>query len=175
MISVRECTLEAIYANDERMVDAVKVHTKVSHKGWAGSYHFFKRAEEAPAFRGLVALVENKVVGTGFGYRIRAQFGNWWYEKVAEQLGADNPLLQDAWQLVTLDILEEYRDMNVATALHNALLQSQPCSKVVLSIEADNRAGRKFYEQMGWQYAHPNLILKANEPHHVLMYKRTRS
>ncbi len=172
MIIVRECTLETISASATLLVDAVKVHTKVSRKAWAGSYHFFKRAEEAPGFQGLVALVEGSVVGTGFGYRAQARFGNWWYEKVAEQLGEDNSILQDAWQLVTLDILETYRDLNVAIALHDALLQAQPCSHVILSIEADNRSSRKFYEQMGWHYAHPNLILKAGEPHHVLLYKK---
>lgn len=174
MIIVRECTLETFSASIDLLVNAVRIHTKVTHKGWAGSYHFFKRAEEALGFQGLVALVEDKVVGTGFGYCVQAQFGNWWYEKVVEQLGADNPVLQDAWQLVTLDMLEEYRDMNVASALHDALLEAQPCSNVIFSIEASNRAGRKFYEQMGWQYAHPNLVLKAGEPHHVLMYKKAR-
>lgn len=170
MITVRECTLETFSANTALLVDAVRVHTRVSHKGWAGSYHFFKRAAEASGFQGLVALVEDDVVGTGFGYRAQAQFGNWWYEKVADQLGPYNPVLQDAWQLVTLDILETYRDH--AVALHDALLQSQPCANAILSIEADNRIGRTFYEQMGWQYAHPNLILKSGEPHHVVMYKK---
>ncbi len=172
MIIVRECALETFSESTDLLVDAVRIHTKVSGKGWAGSYHFFKRAEETAGFQGLVALIENKVVGTGFGYYAQAQFGNWWYEKVAEQLGADSPILQDAWQLVTLDILEPYRDMNVAFALHDALLDAQPCSHAILSLEVSNRAGRKFYEQMGWQYAHPNLILKVNEPHHVLMYKK---
>ena len=172
MITVRECTLETLSTSNTLLVDAVKVHTKVSRKAWAGSYHFFKRAEEAPDFRGLAALVEGNVVGTGFGYRAKAWFGNWWYEKVAEQLGADNPILQDAWQLVTLDILETGRDLNVAAALHDALLHAQPYSHAILSLEADNRNGRKFYEQMGWQYAHPNLILKVGEPHNVLMYKK---
>ena len=172
MIIVRECTLEAFSTSAALLVDAVKVHTKVSRKGWAGSYHFFKRAEEVPGFQGLVVLVEENVVGTAFGYRAQAQFGNWWYQKVVEQLGEDNPILRDAWQLVTLDILETCRDLNVAAALHDALLQAQPCSNAILSIEANNSSGRKFYEQMGWQYAHPNLILKTGEPHHVLMYKK---
>ncbi len=172
MITVRECTLEIFSADTNLLVDAVRVHTKASHKGWAGSYHFFKRAQEAAGFRGLVALVEENVVGTGFGYRAQARFGNWWYEKVAEQLGEDNPVLQDAWQLVTLDILETHRDVSIATALHNALLQAQPYSNFILSLEANNQRGRKFYEQMGWQYAHPNLILKAGEPRHVVMYKK---
>jgi hypothetical protein len=172
MIIVRECTLETFSASTNLLVDAVKVHETVSHKAWAGSYHFFKRAVEAPDFQGLVALVDGNVVGTGFGYRAQARFGNWWYEKVVEQLGEDHPVLQDAWQLVTLDILETSRDPNVAAALHDALLQAQPCSQVLRSIEAENRSGRKFYEQMGWQYAHPNLILKVGEPRSVLMYKK---
>ncbi|GAC1365728.1 MAG: hypothetical protein NVS2B12_29360 [Ktedonobacteraceae bacterium] len=175
MITVRECTLETFSTSTDLLVDAVKVHTEVSHKGWAGSYHFFKRAEEAAGFRGLVALVGNKVVGTGFGYCMQPRFGNWWYEKVTEQVGAGNIALHDAWHLVTLDILEPYRDMNIAAALHDALLEAQPCSGAILSTEVSNRARRKFYEQMGWEYVHPNLILKANEPHHVVMYKKTHA
>ena len=172
MITVRECTLETFSVDTTLLVDAVRVHTKVTRKGWAGSYHFFKRAEEVAGFRGLVALVEEYAVGSGVGYRAQAHFGRWGYEKVAEQLGPYNPVLQDAWQLVTLDVLEAYRELT--PALHDALLEAQPYSNAILSIEADNRNGRKFYEQMGWQYAHPNLILKSGEPHHVVMYKKVR-
>jgi ribosomal protein S18 acetylase RimI-like enzyme len=174
MIIVRECALETIDARSALMVDGVKVYTEITESAWTGAYHFFKRATALPGYRGLVALVDHQVVGTGFGYRAEQRFGNWWYDKVAEQLSEDSPVLRDAWQLVTINVLPAYRDMSIVTALHDTLLQTQPCARAVLSVAVNNSTARKFYEQMGWEYAHPNLILKTGEPHHVVMYKSVR-
>src|SRR5581483_11179872 len=83
--------------------DAVWIYTETWPDDPAKIRTFITRYATYADFRGQVALLENKVIGMGFGHRSRP--GDWWHSRVAAQLGNDHPALPNAWVLVELAVL----------------------------------------------------------------------
>ncbi|GLV60149.1 hypothetical protein KDH_69720 [Dictyobacter sp. S3.2.2.5] len=160
-------TLASFTAPSPYLEDAVQVYLAT----WPGDLEkvraFVARYATYPDFRGQVALVQNRVIGMGFGHR--SQAGNWWHDRVATRLGGEHPALQDAWVLVELAVLHEYRSRGVGHALHQTLLRNQPCPRTLLSTEVSNTGARRFYERLGWDYVLTNFQFSEGDQPFVVM------
>ena len=131
-----------------RLEDAVRIYATVFHQEWEPSLHLFEEQGGRRDFHGRVAVVDGTVVGMGFG--ARAEPGHWWYDGIADQVGADHPALQDAWNLVELAVLAEFRRRGIGTRLLASLLEAQPCQRALLSVIVANTPARAFYERCGF-------------------------
>ena len=143
-------TLAPFDTSSPYLDDAVWIYVETWPDDTEQIRSFISRYATYPDFRGQVALVEDKVIGMGFG--VRSLPGDWWHDRVADRVGSNHPALQDAWVLVELAVLEIYRGEGIGGAIHDALLHSQPCSRALLSTEVKNKGARRFYERHGWQY-----------------------
>lgn len=128
---------------------------------------FFTRYAGMPDYHGLVARRAGWAVGYGFG--VRSEPGNWWHDTVAEQVGADNPALHDAWCLVNLAVAEEERGKGIGALLLSRLLAAQPCPRALLSTEAPNKTARHFYERRGWTTLHKGFAFKEGDQPFTVM------
>jgi ribosomal protein S18 acetylase RimI-like enzyme len=161
-------TVESAFLNE-----IVDVYVQVFQEEWQLSYDFITRyATTYPDFRGLVALLGRHVIGMGFGTRFVA--GNWWCDKVAAQVGAGHPALQDAWVLVQLGVLVSYRGEGIGSMLLTRLLELQPCPRTLLSTQVANTGARRLYERHGWQYLHPGFVFAEGQEPFVVMHKELK-
>jgi ribosomal protein S18 acetylase RimI-like enzyme len=129
----------------------------------------FVRCAGRRDFRGLVAVSDGTVVGFGFG--ARSYPGVWWHNQMANQLGPEHPALCDAWQLVELAVLEAYRGRGIGGRLHDALVEAQPCPRMLLSTYAINARARAIYERRGWYYLHTAFTFPHDAHSYVAMAK----
>ncbi len=147
--------------------DAVRLYLAT----WSGDTQtisdFFTRYAALPDYHGLVALREGALAGFGFG--TRSMPGNWWHDRVAAQVGAEHPALQDAWVLVDLAVAPEHRGKGLGGALMEALLAAQPCPRALLSTEVNNAGARRLYERHGWSYLHPGFVFNPGDQPFVVM------
>lgn len=120
-----------------------------------------------PDWRGYIALVGEQVAGMGFG--TRSLLGQWWHDKVAAQVGAEHPALQDAWVLVDLAVRPAYQNQGIGAAIMNALLASQPCPRALLSTEVANTGARRLYTRNGWRLLHPGFVFSPGQQPYVVM------
>jgi ribosomal protein S18 acetylase RimI-like enzyme len=65
---------------------------------------------------------------------------------------------------VELAVVEPYRRLGIGGRLHDALLASQPCPRVLLCTGVANARARGIYERRGWYYVHPAFDF-LGEPH----------
>jgi hypothetical protein len=151
---------------------AVRVYTETWEREWEASHAFVSRYAGEPDFRGFVAIGDATIIGMGFG--ARSEPGQWWHDKVAAQVGADHPALHDAWALVELAVLPDYRGRGIGGALHDALLAAQPCPRTLLSTEMTNMRARTMYERRGWRYLHPGFAFSEGQPPFVVMHREER-
>lgn len=124
-------------------------------------------ASTLPDWRGYLALMGADVAGMGFG--TRSLPGQWWHDRVAAEIGADHPALQDAWVLVDLAVRSTNRNRGIGAALLKTLLASQPCPRALLSTEVANAGARRFYERNGWRYLHAGLVFTPGQQPFVVM------
>jgi ribosomal protein S18 acetylase RimI-like enzyme len=151
--------------------DAVVTHMQVWPKDEEGTTRsYFSRYAGYEGFRGLLALVNEQVVGFGFGAHVHT--GNWWYDRVAAQVGSDSPSLQHAWVLNELGVLEAYRSKGIGGILLEALLAHQPYTYALLSTEVTNTRARRLYEQHGWRYLVESMIFREGQEPFVVMQKK---
>lgn len=130
-------------------------------------------AKNYPHFAGVVALDGGRVVGLGWG--AQGVLGNWWYDKVAARVGARHPALQDAWVLVELGVLPEYRASGVGTRVHDAVIAAQPLPRLLLSTQVANVGARRLYERLGWEYLHPGFAFQDGGEPYVVMCREVRA
>lgn len=130
---------------------------------------FIARYATLPDFRGLIALVDGEPAGMGFG--VRSLPGNWWHDRVAEQVGADHPALQDAWVLVSLVMRPALRNHGIGAALLDALLATQPCPRTLLSTQVANTGAQRFYTRHGWRILHPGFVFTPGQEPFVVMQR----
>jgi len=146
------------------------VYAQALNLDWKAEYAGFRHyVQTFPEFQGRVAVVGGEVVGIGWG--TRTQPGEWLYDRVAVQIGSDHQVLQDAWLLNTLAVLEEYRRQGIASHLHDALLEAQPCTRALVCTSIDNESARRLYELKGWQYFQPNCTINAGTRRMVVLRK----
>ncbi len=150
---------------------AVDIYASTWERDRADCELFFTRYATHPAFRGYVAFAGDQPVGMGFGHR--AFTGNWWYDRVMEQMGerSEDERLLDAWILVELAVLPEHRGMGVGSLLHDTLLESTGCRRALLSTEASNTVSRRMYENRAWTYLHHDLFFAGVDVPFVVMGK----
>ena len=159
-----------------RFADAVRLYLTL----WPGDTptitDFMTRYAALPAYHGLVALYDGEggpqgatEAFAGFGFGARSLPGSWWHERVASQVGADHPALQDAWGLVDLAIAPEHRDKGLGGALMETLLAAQPCPRALLSTEVSNAGARRLYERHGWSYLHPGFAFNPGDQAYAVM------
>jgi ribosomal protein S18 acetylase RimI-like enzyme len=167
-----QITIASFSADSPHLEAAMRLYVAV-FGGEADSVREFitRYATVYPDFHGVVALVqeqgEEQVVGMGFG--TRSVPGNWWYDKVSAQVGADHPALPDAWVLVELGVLPDYRGTGLGTRLHNALVDAQPLPRLLLSTQVANTGARRLYERLGWTYLHPGFVFSEGAEPFVVM------
>jgi ribosomal protein S18 acetylase RimI-like enzyme len=149
--------------------DAVRLFlvTWPSEGGTVGITDFFTRYAALPDYHGIVALRAGALVGFGFG--ARSLPGQWWHDRVAEQVGVAHPALQDAWVLVDLAVAPEVRSRGIGSALMEALLAAQHSPRALLSTEVGNAGARRLYERHGWSYLHPGFAFNPGEQPYVVM------
>jgi ribosomal protein S18 acetylase RimI-like enzyme len=126
-----------------------------------------------PEFRGLLAVVEDEVVGVGWGTRTGP--GEWLHDRVAERVGADHPALVDAWLLNLLAVLPGFQGRGIGSMLHDALLSSLPCARAILCAREENTGARAHYRRRGWQYLEPECLIPAGERQFVVMRRELGS
>ncbi|MCI0710402.1 MAG: GNAT family N-acetyltransferase [Chloroflexi bacterium] len=159
------------YQHSERFLDAVRVYQTVFQDfNFAGSVQFVRKYTGYPHFHGLLALDGDQAVGVAFG--TKSEDGQWWHDKVAEQIGRDHPALQNAWVLIELGVLDHYRGQGIGTQLHNTIIRCHPLPNLLLSTQKSNHGARRLYERLGWQYLHPGFAFHTgSEPYAVMCRK----
>src|SRR5690349_1257608 len=130
-------------------------------------------ANTLPDWRGYVALIGMHVAGMGFG--TRSLPGQWWHDRVATEIGADHPALQDAWVLVDLAVRTAYRNRGIGGMLLETLLTNQPCPRALLSTEVADAGARRLYERNGWRYLHPGFVFTPGQQPFVVMGREISS
>jgi ribosomal protein S18 acetylase RimI-like enzyme len=115
----------------------------------------FERYAGYDDFHGLLAMCDGNAVGVGYG--ARSYPGVWWHDQVTPILGEDHPALQDAWRLVELAVVTEYRGQGIGGRLHDALLAAHTCSRALLCTGVTNHRARAMYERRGWYYVSPSF------------------
>ncbi len=134
----------------------------------------FSRYAGYEDFRGLVACVDG--VPAAVAYGATSQPGVWWHDRAAEGLGADHPALQDAWRLVELAVVAEYRGLGIGSELHDRLLAGLPNARALICTAVHNTHARGIYERRGWHYVAESFDFPG-EPHPYVIMERvmTRS
>src|SRR5579883_3292322 len=95
-----ECHIEPFDLHSAYFDGANWVFMETWHRFREDTTAYFERHISYPGFLGLVGLVDGRIVGMGFG--THSERGQWWHDKVAEQVGAKHSALQDAWVLTEL-------------------------------------------------------------------------
>ncbi len=147
--------------------DAVRLYCAIWPDDADDIAAFIARYSRMLDYRGLVAVRDGRLVGFGFG--VRSLPGNWWHDQVAEHVGPEHPALRDAWCLVDLAVAPEERGRGIGSALMEALLASQPCSRALLSTEVENATARRLYEHHGWTYLHPGFAFVEGRQVYAIM------
>lgn len=147
--------------------DAVRLYCAIWPDDADDIAAFFRRYAGMLDYHGLVAVRDGRLAGFGFG--VRSLPGNWWHDKVAEQIGLEHPALRDAWCLVDLAVTPEERGRGIGSALMEALLAAQPCPRALLSTEVANATARRLYERHGWTYLHPGFVFVPGNPPYTIM------
>ena len=146
------------------------VYAHALNLDWAAEYPgFLHYVQSYPDFHGLAAVVEGNVVGVGWG--TRTQPGEWFYDRVAAQIGGDHPVLRDAWLLNTLAVLEAYRRQGIGSRLHDALLEAHHCPRALVCTPIKNAPSRRLYEHKGWQYLQPDCTIQAGKRQMIVLHK----
>jgi len=158
----RDIAVVSFELGSPRLEDAARVHAAVFQEDQQSSVRFFAEQAGRPDFHGRLVLAKGTAVGMGFG--ARAQSGHWWYDGIAEKVGAAHPALQDAWNLAELALLVPFRRRGIGSRLVDTLLAAQPCPRVLLSVIVANTPARQFYEATGWQYVHSDLSFARRPP-----------
>ena len=164
--------LQFFDARQPELLDGV-VEIYTEYTGFAERYarNFIASFFERDGFVGLVALHQGNVVGMSFG--VSSKSGDWWHDKVAQQVNSHHPALEDAWVLTQLNILEAYRGQGIGSLLHDAIVKQQPHSNLLLSTQKSNHLAQDFYQQHGWYILHAGFAFaRGDEPY--MIWAKTR-
>lgn len=149
---------------------AARVYAITWNRDYEDSRQFFLKYAEYPFFYGLIAVVDNRVVGAAFG--VQTLPGHWWHDRVARRVGTHHPALQQAWVLVELAVVPGYRNRQTGSLLHDQIMQIQPFPNLLLSTQVANFGARRFYERHAWRTLHPGFAFHPGNPDYVVMHRR---
>lgn len=164
-----EIELLAFDYHSSLLYDAVQVYCTVWKREKDNSTIFFRSYAQQANFVGYVACLNSQIVGFAMG--TASNRGQWWHNKVAKNIGINHPALDNAWVLVELAVLAEYRHQTIATVLHEHILNKQPYANVLLSTQVDNIPARRFYEKHAWNYLHDAMVFNKSREHYCIMHK----
>lgn len=157
---------ESVYFNG-----AVDIYIEFTGHDVTESRQFFKKyATTKPDYVGLVAVQDEQVIGMAFG--TRSAMGDWWHNRVAQEVGPHHRSLQDAWVLIELIVRAGYRDRGIGAQLHDAVIARQPYRNLLLSTGADNTGAQRFYRRRGWRYLHHGFPFRVGRPPYVIMSRQ---
>lgn len=132
---------------------------------------FFQRNPSRPHYHGLLAVIDQQIVGMGFG--AQSLPGDWWHDAVAIRVGKTHPALQSAWTLIELGVIKPYRDHGIGARLLKTLIHQVDLPNFLLSTHARNADAQRFYRRYGWQVLHPGFIFPSGiEPYMIMNYRK---
>lgn len=152
------------------LYDAVEIYCTIWGREKDASTIFFRQYAQQPDFVGYIARANNQYLGFAMG--TASQRGQWWHDIVAKNVRDNHPALADAWVLIELGVLAEYRHQQIGTLLHHHILREQPYPNVLLSTQVNNFPARYFYEKHGWTYLHEGMVFNKNRGYYCIMYKK---
>ncbi|MGJ3239619.1 MAG: N-acetyltransferase family protein [Anaerolineae bacterium] len=161
--------LLALTVRSPHVLEAVQVYHEYAEGELSAQEHFFRSHMRRPGYAGLLAKVDDKIVGLAFGST--SMPGQWWHERVASQVGHEHPALQDAWVLTQLNVLRAYRNRKIGATLHDALIAKQRHMRLLLSTQVSNRGAQRFYQQHGWQCLHAGFKFSASDEPYQIWHK----
>lgn len=165
----RPIVLETFDTASPNFEPAVRLYAKTWGHKTSTSMTFIERYTTYPGFRGRVAKVGSKVAGMGFG--TSAFRGNWWYDKVCEEV-APNPLLNNAWILVELCVHTKQRSQGIGSLLMENLFAGVKQQHILLSTQASNLGARRLYERIGFTYLSDGMAFAPGQTQYVVMAKQ---
>jgi ribosomal protein S18 acetylase RimI-like enzyme len=128
-----------------------------------------------PGFKAVVALTpEGQAVGFAYGYTNTP--GQWWHERVAENLGAERTAreLTGSFCVTELAVMSSHRRRGLGRRLLAQLLADLPHRAATLSTQRDNLAARALYEAAGWDYLIERMRFVPGDQEWVVMRRRLR-
>ena len=153
--------------------NAIDVYCNVWERDTDNSTIFFRKYARFPDFVGYIAYVEAQAVGFVMG--ARSEKGQWWHDKVAKNVGARHPSITNAWVLIELAVLEDFRRHNIGTVLHDHILSKKNYPNALLSTQIDNYPARRFYEGHHWTYLHQGILFNKGRQKYCIMHKDTHN
>lgn len=171
-IMLSQVKLQPFDTSHSQLIDGV-VEIYTEYTGFADRYarHFVASFMERDGFVGLVAIHHEKVIGMSFG--VRSKTGDWWHDKVAQQVNSHHAALEDAWVLTQLNVLEAYRGQGIGSLLHDTIIKQQPHPNLLLSTQKSNHLAQDFYQQHGWYILHAGFsFARGDEPY--MIWAKTR-
>jgi GNAT superfamily N-acetyltransferase len=99
----------------------------------------------------LVAREGSELMGFSYGYT--GAYGQWWTERVARALTAEQRaewLDAPHYEIVELHVRPSWQRRGVGSALLARLLTLQPHDRAVLSTQSRSRKARSFYAKNDW-------------------------
>lgn len=104
-----------------------------------------------PGFAACLASASERLLG--FVYGTTNLPGQWWYERVAPALPAEDraALFDGAFVVVELAVHPDALRQGIGGQLLDALLAAVPHAQAVLSARTDASAALSFYRQRGWE------------------------
>jgi GNAT superfamily N-acetyltransferase len=156
-------------SNDLLIDEAVRLYLA----SWGGEFdsvkNFIAHYAEKQDFYGYLAYDGNYAVACTFGSR--SAVGEWWHDAVAAHVGKENPAIQDAWALVELDVLPDYRSQAIGARLHDTVLSYVTQPNLLLSTQVTNLGAQRFYERRGWSILHPGFVFRDGQQRFLVMHK----
>lgn len=154
-------------------IDAVNIYNEYIPGEMEYQEHFFRSHMRRPGYVGLLAQIDDKIVGVAFGSESLP--GQWWHERVASHVGREHPALQDVWVLTQLNVLKAYRNRKIGERLLHHITREQKCKRLLLSTQVANISAQRFYRQRGWQVLHEGFTFSSGDEPYKIMHKNLPS
>lgn len=158
-----------LHARSPYVMDAVHIYNEYISAELDYQEHFFRTHMRRPGYVGLLAQVDECIVGVAFGSFSLG--GQWWHDRVATHVGAEHPALQDAWVLTQLNVLKAYRNRTIGKQLHDAIIEKQTQPNLLLSTQVANHHAQRFYKRYGWHILHDGFIFSSGDEPYKILHK----
>lgn len=155
------------------IIDAVRIYNEYIPGELDYQEHFFRTHMRHPGYIGILAQVDDKIVGLTFGSDSLP--GQWWHERVASNVGREHPALNNAWVLTQLNILKAYRNRQIGEILLHKVSKAQKRQRLLLSTQVANIAAQRFYLRHGWQVLHQGFRFSSGDEPYKILCKNLQS
>lgn len=146
---------------------AVAIYHEYSPGDMRYQTEFFTSHMDNEGYIGLVAQLEEEIVGVAFGSNSLED--QWWHSKVAAHVGKEHAALQDAWVLTQLNVLSAFRNRGIGTLLHDKIIATQTRPRLLLSTPVSNKGAQRLYIRYGWEFLHKGFpFFNGDEPYAIM-------